>query len=114
MIKPQGQIDHESDFGDDLGAAAKAGDEVTNIAVVLLDGEGQVFAGEELVFGDEAMETLLIVGQERMAFEADFIEKLLTGGIITPTQKPGQSLPLDRIKRSPKPFAGADMGWSEG
>ena len=48
MIKPQGQIDHKGDFGDDLGAA-ETGDEVTNIAVVLLDGERQVFAGEELI-----------------------------------------------------------------
>ena len=77
---------------------------MADVAVVLLDGKGQVFAGEELVFGDEAMETFPIVGQERMALEADFIEKLLTGCIITPTQKPGQSSPLDRIKRSPKPY----------
>jgi hypothetical protein len=39
VIKPQGQIDHEGDFGDDLGAAAKAGDEVADVAVVLLDAE---------------------------------------------------------------------------
>ena len=51
---------------------------MADVAVVLLDGEGQVLAGEELIFGDEAMETLPIVGQECMAFDADFIEKLLT------------------------------------
>lgn len=42
MIEPQREVNHERDFGDDLGAA-KAGDEVANVAVVLLDAEGQVF-----------------------------------------------------------------------
>ena len=78
MIKAQGQIDHEGDFGDDLGAAAKASEEVANVAVVLLDAEGQVFAGEELVFGDQAMEAFPVVGQEGFAFDADFIKELLT------------------------------------
>ena len=76
---------------------------MADVAIVRLDGKGQVFAGEELVFGDEAMEILPTIGQDRMALEADFIETLLTG-IITPTQKPGQRSPLDRIKRSPKPY----------
>ena len=38
-----------------------------DVAVVRLDGQGQVFAGEELVFGDEAMEILPTIGQDRMA-----------------------------------------------
>ena len=62
MIKPQRQIDHEGDFGDDLGAAAETGDKVTNVAVVLLDGEGQVFAGEELILRNEAVKSFPIVG----------------------------------------------------
>ena len=51
---------------------------MTDVAVVLLDGKAQVLAGEELVFGNEAMKTFPVVGQERVAFEADFIEKFLT------------------------------------
>src|ERR1700747_2779134 len=49
-----------------------------NVAVVLLDGEGQVFAGEELVFGDETVKAFPVVGEEGLALEADFIEELLT------------------------------------
>ena len=78
MIKPQGQIDHEGAFGDNLGTAAKAGDEVTNIAVVLLDGERQVFAGEELILRNEAVKPFPIVGQEGFALDPNFIEELLT------------------------------------
>ena len=78
MIKPQGQIDHEGDFGDNLGAAAETGDKVTNVAVVLLDGEGQVFAGEELILRNQAVKPFPIVGQEGFALDADFIEELLT------------------------------------
>ena len=77
---------------------------MTDIAVVLLDGKGQILAGEELVFGDETMKAVPVVGQEYVTLDLDFIEKFLTGCIITPTQKPGQSSPLDRIKRSPKPY----------
>ena len=79
MIKPQRQIDHEGDFGDDLGAAAETGDKVTNVAVVLLDGEGQVFAGEELILRNEAVKSFPIVGQEGFALDPNFIEELLTG-----------------------------------
>src|ERR1700761_2742161 len=78
MIRPQGQIDHEGDFGDNLGAAAETGDKVTNVAVVLLDGEDQVFAGEELILRNEAVKAFLIVGQEGFALDANFIEELLT------------------------------------
>ena len=103
MIKPQGQIDHEGDFGDNLGAAAETGDKVTNVAVVLLDGEGQVFAREELVFGDETVKAVPVVGEEGLALEADFIEELLTGGVITATQHPGDGAPSDRVIRAPNP-----------
>ena len=103
MIKPQGQIDHEGDFGDDLGAAAETGDEVTNVAVVLLDGEGQVFAGEELILRNEAMKAFPIVGQEGFALDPNFIEELLTGGIITATKHPGDGAPMHSVRRSPNP-----------
>jgi hypothetical protein len=62
---------------------------MADVAVVLLDGEGQVFAGEELIFGNEAMKALPIIRYERAAFEPDFGEVFLTGCIITPTQNPG-------------------------
>jgi hypothetical protein len=77
---------------------------VTDIAVVLLDGKGQILAGEQLVFGDETMKAVPVVGPEGVTLDPDFIEKLLAGCIVTPTQKPGQSSPVDRIKRSPKPY----------
>ena len=75
---------------------------MTDIAVVLLDGKGQILAGEELVFGDEAVEAVPVVGQDDVTLEADFIEKLLAGCIITPTQKPGQSrrLPGSNARQS--------------
>ena len=104
VMEPQRQIDHFRALRNDLGAAAKAGKIVTDIAVILLDGKGQILAGEELVFGDETMKAFPVVGQEGVTLDPDFIEKFLTGCIITPTQKPGQSSPLDRIKRSPKPY----------
>ncbi len=62
MIDAQGQIDHLHGFGNDLGTTAKAGDEVTNVAVVLLDGERQVFTGEELILRNEAVKAFPIVG----------------------------------------------------
>ena len=55
VINPQGEIDHLHSFGNNFGTAAEASEKMADIAVVLLDGEGQVFAGEELVFGDEAV-----------------------------------------------------------
>ena len=51
MIDAQGQINHLHGFGNDFGTAAEAREKMADVAVVLLDGEGQVFAGEELVFG---------------------------------------------------------------
>ena len=78
IIDTQGQIDHLHGFGNDFGPAAKAREKMADVAVVLLDGEGQVFAGEELVFGDETVKAVPVVGEEGLAREADFIEELLT------------------------------------
>ena len=63
MIDAQGQIDHLHGFGNDFGAAAEAREKMADVAVVLLDGEGQVFAGEELVFGDETVKAVPVVGE---------------------------------------------------
>jgi hypothetical protein len=78
MIDAQGQIDHLHDFGNDFGTAAEARENMADVAVVRLDGEGQVCAGEELVFGDETVKAFPVVGEEGLTFEADFIEELLT------------------------------------
>jgi len=61
---------------------------VTDVAVVLLDREGQVLAGEELIFGNEAVKALPVIRYERVVFDPDFVEVLLTGCIVTPTRNP--------------------------
>ena len=62
---------------------------MADIAVVLLDGKGQILAGEELVFRDGAVEAFFSLGQENVAFKADFAEKPSSGCIITAPQHPG-------------------------
>ena len=79
VIQAERQVDHFFDLGDHFGAAAKARQEVADVAVVLLDRIGQVLAGEELVFRDEAVEALPIVADEGPAFEPDFVDEL--GGL---------------------------------
>jgi hypothetical protein len=104
VVKPQGQIDHSRAFGNDLGATAEASQIMADVAIVLFNGKGQILAGQELLLGNEALKPLPIIGEEDVTWDADFGEMLLTGGIITPTQQPGQSSPLTRIKGSPKPY----------
>jgi hypothetical protein len=58
---------------------------MANVAVVLLNGKGQILAGQELVLGNETLKPLPIIGEEDVTWDADFVEMLLTGGIITPT-----------------------------
>ena len=89
--------------GGDFGSAAKSGEIVADIAVVLLDTEGEVLAGKQLVLGDAAVIARPIVGQEDAAFDADFIEKPSAGCIVTLTQNPGQSSALERIECPPEP-----------
>ena len=103
VVNPQRQIDHFDDLGDDLRAAAKPCEKVADVAVVLFDRDGQVFAGEELVIRDEAVIALPIIGDERLAFEADFGEELLACGVITATKNPGDNSPSNRVIGSPKP-----------
>ena len=103
VVDPQRQIDHFDDLGDDLRAAAKPCEKVADVAVVLFDRDGQVFAGEELVIRDEAVIALPIIGDERLAFEADFGEELLACGVITATKNPGDGSPSNRVIGSPKP-----------
>ena len=103
MIDAQGQIDHLHVFGNDFGPAAEAREKMADVAVFLLDGESQVFAGEELVFGDETVKAFPVVGEEGLALEADFIKELLTGGVITATKHPGDGAAGNRVIRAPNP-----------
>jgi len=103
MVDPQRQVDHFRDLGDNFRAAAEPREKVTNVAVVLLDGKGQVFAGEELVFGDETVIALPIVGDEGLAFDADFVEEFLACGVITATKNPGDGSPSNRVIGPPNP-----------
>src|SRR5271168_4706414 len=103
MVNRQGQINHFDDLGDDLRASSEPCEKVTNVAVVLFDRDGQVFACEELLLRDEAMIAVPIIGEERFAFEADFVEELLACGVITATKNPGDGSPSNRVIGSPKP-----------
>ncbi len=63
----QRQADHGAAVRDDLGPAAEAGKIVPDVAVVLLDGEGQVLAGEQLPGRDYPVIALPVVSDERLA-----------------------------------------------
>ncbi len=103
MINPQGQINHFDDLGDDLRAASEPCEEMTNVAVVLFDRDRQIFACEELVLRDEAVIAVPIIGDERFAFDADFVEELLACGVITATKNPGDGSPSNRVIGPPNP-----------
>ncbi len=103
VVDPQREIDHLDDLGDDLCAAAEPCEKMPNVAVVLFNGDGQVFAGEELVLRDEAVIALPIIGDERLAFDSDFVEELLACGVITATKNPGDGSPSNRVIGSPNP-----------
>ena len=103
MEKAGGQVDHFPAARADLRSPTKPGKIVSDIAVVLLDPEGQVLAGEELRLGDATVVAVPVVGQEDPAFDADFLEEFLAGRIVTLTQNPGQGSPLERIEGSPEP-----------
>src|SRR4051812_12711100 len=87
----------------DLRAATETGEVVADVAVILLDREGQVLAGEQSLLRDQPVEALPVVGQEDVAPDADLLEKSPAGRIITPTQFPGQGSPCHRVVGSPDP-----------
>ena len=103
MVKPRGQVNHLNGFGNDFGAAAETGQEVADIAVILLDGDGQILAREELVPGDEPVEPLPIVSDEGLALDPDLVEEPPAGLVITATTHPGESSASDRVIRPPNP-----------
>jgi len=76
---------------------------MSNIAVVLFDGKRQILAGEKLVFRDQTVVAFPIVGDEGLAFDADFVEEFLTCGVITATNNPGDGSPSNRVIGSPNP-----------
>src|SRR3954470_1710265 len=76
---------------------------MADVAVVLLDREGQVLAREELLGRDQPPETFPIISHEDAAVNADLVEKSPAGRVITPTQLPGQGSPCHRIVGSPEP-----------
>ena len=76
---------------------------MADVAVVLLDREGQVLAREQSILWDQPVEALPIVGQEDVALDADPVEKSPAGRIITPTQLPGQGSPCHRVVGPPEP-----------
>src|SRR5271156_2168591 len=103
MVDPQGQIDHFRHLGDNFRAAAEPREKVTNVAVVLFDGKGQVFSGEELALGDETEIAFPVIGDEGLAFDADFVEEFLACGVITATKNPGNGSPSNRVIGPPNP-----------
>src|SRR5215204_6931127 len=103
MEQPERAIDHVAGARGHLGAAAEAGEVMTDVAVVLLNAEGQVLAGEVLLVRDQPAVALPVIGQEDVALDADLVEQASAGRIITPTQLPGQGSPCHRIIGAPEP-----------
>src|SRR5215203_5067102 len=101
--QPERPVDHVAGARGDLRAAAEAGEMMAGVAVVLLDREGQVLAGEVPLLRDQAVEALPIVGDEDVPLDADPVEKSPAGRVITPTQLPGQGSPCHRIVGLPEP-----------
>src|SRR5947209_5634104 len=103
MQEPERPVDHVTGTRGDFGAAAEAGKIVADVAVVLLDREGQVLASEELLRRNQPVKAFPVVGQEDVALDADLVEKSAAGRIITPTQLPGQGSPCHRVVGPPEP-----------
>src|SRR5690242_3277028 len=101
--EPERRVDHVTGARGDLGAATKTGQIVADVAVVLLDREGQILAGEELLRRNQPVKAFPVAGQEDTALDADLVEKSAAGRIITPTQLPGQGSPCHRVKGPPEP-----------
>src|SRR3954451_21111013 len=101
--KPERRVDHVSGARGDLRAATKTGEIVADVALVPLDREAQILAGEESLRRNQPVKAFPVVGQEDAALDADLVEKSAAGRIITPTQLPGQGSPCHRVKGPPEP-----------
>src|SRR4051794_39845226 len=82
--EPERRVDHVTGARGDLGTATKTGEIVADVAVVLLDREGQILASEELLRRNQSVKAFPVVGQEDTALDADLVEKSAAGRIITP------------------------------
>ena len=71
------------------------------VAVGLLDGEGQIFAGVELFSGYEPVEALPVVRDKYLAFHSDLVEELLTGLVVALAKVPCESSFSNRIESAP-------------
>src|SRR4051794_2837146 len=109
--EPERRVDHVTGTRGDLGAATKTGEIVADVAVVLLDREGQILASEELLRRNQPVKAFPVVGQEDTALDADLVEKSAAGRIITPTQLPGQGSPCHRVVGPPEPNLARDCRW---
>lgn len=58
-------------------AACEAGGAVANVAVCLLDGEGQIFAGEQAVRRDAAVKALPVIANEYASAVVNLRQQLL-------------------------------------
>src|SRR5947208_15963009 len=103
MQEPERPVDHVTGTRGDFGAAAEAGKIVADVAVVLLDREGQILASEELLRRNQPVKAFPLVGQKDTALDADLVEKSPARRIITPTQLPGQGSPCHRVVGPPEP-----------
>src|SRR5438309_11942346 len=101
--EPERRVDHVTGARGDLGTATKTGEIVADVAVVLLDREGQILASEELLRRNQPVKAFPVVGQEDTALDADLVEKSAAGRVITPTQLPGQGSPCHRVVGPPEP-----------
>src|SRR3954453_21866649 len=101
--EPERRVDHVTGARGDLGTATKTGEIVADVAVVLLDREGQILASEELLRRNQPVKAFPVAGQEDTALDADLVEKSAAGRIITPTQLPGQGSPCHRVVGPPEP-----------
>src|SRR5690348_3959655 len=101
--EPERRVDHVTGARGDLGAATKTGKIVADIAVVLLDREGQILAGERSHRRDQPVKAFPVVGQEDTALDADLVEKSAAGRVITPARLPGQGSPCHRVIGPPEP-----------
>ena len=103
MVEPQAEIDHSRAFRDDLSPAAKAGEEMSDVAVVTLDRDGEVLAGQQLFRRNQPVISVPVVGDEDDPLRPRLGEELAAGCIITAAQNPGHSSPADRIIGAPEP-----------
>src|SRR5215213_6644306 len=101
--EPERRVDHVTGARGDLRPAAEASEVMADVAVVLLDREGQILAGEKLLRRNQAVEAFPVVGQEDTTRDADLVEESPAGRVITPTQLPGQGSPCHRVVGPPEP-----------